>query len=183
MLIPVIAILDALIYLAEVPICLAFCIGGALPPRFGAGVCAFDEGAALRRAQRDMARTAPHKPPRRGELSLLWRTLKTLRPDRFMLRGVVGLGDAAATALACGALRALAAALGVKAREAEIDLAPEFASDAPRVAVQGMLRARAGQIIVAAARGEMTNAKERFNQWTDARSRASWPPQWRTSAT
>ena len=178
-----VALIDALAYLGEVPVCVAFCADGNTPPRFGAGVAVFDEAAALRRARRDMARRASRKPRRKADLSFLWDTLKNLRPDRFALWGRLGLGDAAATALACGALRALAAALGLRAREAEIDLAPDFASGTPRVAVQGMLRARVGHIIVAAARGQTMNAKERFIQWTDARSKASWPPPWRASAT
>ncbi len=183
MLVPFIALVDALAYLGAVPVCLAFCAEGGAVPRFGVGLSAFDEAAALRRALRELARPSPRRRRNQKTSPLVWRILKDLRPDRFALWGRVGLGDAAATALACGALRALAAAPGLRARESEIDLAPEFAADAPRVAVRGMLRARAGQIILAAARGEITRKKERFIQWTDARSKASWPPPWRTSAT
>ncbi len=178
-----VALVDALAYLGAVPVCLAFCAEGGAVPRFGVGLAAFDEAAALRRARRDMARPSPRARRRKVGSPLVWRILKNLRPDRFALWGRLGLGDAAATALACGALRALAAALGLRALESEVELAPDFSAGSPRVNVRGMLRARAGQIIIAAARGETANKKERFIPWTDARSKASWPPPWRASAT
>ena len=80
---------------------------------------------------------------------------------------------AAATALACGALQALAAALSAQLGRASVDVVPDFGASAPEVALTGMLRLRAGQIIAAAARSGADNVSRRISKWTDTRSKAS----------
>ena len=74
--------------------------------RIGVGVSAFERRFALRRAETD---GLPAKGRRRGRKvgRLLWRSAKRLRGARIRLQGRLDLGDAAATATACGALRAV----------------------------------------------------------------------------
>lgn len=152
MMVYVVALLDALIYLSAVPVCAAFCLNLRDGLRAGAGVGAFQSRGALRRARRQMARGGPVSiGPNIGPGAAL-RFVRGLRVDRVSLQGRLGLGDAAATALACGALTALGAALRGRAASLEVDVAPLFDVDAPTGELRGMIRARAGQIIIAAAR-------------------------------
>lgn len=167
MLVYLIALLDALFYLCAVPVRAAFFVDTKDGLRFGAGIAAFTARAALRRARRNSGKRQKKKAPR------LMPLLKRLRGVSFALRGKLNLGDAAATALACGALQALAAALSAHMGRASVDVIPDFGASAPEVALMGMLRLRAGQIIAAAARSGADNVSRRISKWTDTRSKAS----------
>ena len=171
MLVYLIALFQALMYLAAVPVCAAFCLSAGDGVRLGVGVSVFERRFALRRARRFDA-FPPKKPKRRGG-KRAWGVLRNLRGLGVGLRGRLCLGDAAATALACGALRALAAALGTRARRVEIDIDPEFSSAEFRVELQGMIRVRAGQIITAAARSGFDKINRRVAQWTSTPSKES----------
>ena len=153
---------EALIYLCAIPVCVVFRLNTRGDVPFGAGVGLFRARVAAR---------GPKKSGGRGGRAL--RLLARLRHASVSLRGRVDLGDAAATALACGALRALAPALGIRAERVTVDIAPVFDGDGPRVELTGMMRARAGQIIIAAARGGINSINGRIAQWKDTRSRAS----------
>ena len=151
MVIILIAIVEALGYLSAVPVCGAFFLNTEGGLRLGVGVSAFERRFALRRAQRRAGLPLPAGKKAAGPL--LRRALPHLRIDALSLRGSLCLGDAAHTALACGALRALPSLLAARAGKVEIAVAPDFDGDAPRVRLQGMIRVRFGQIIAAAAKG------------------------------
>ena len=144
-------LIDSLLYLAAVPVCAAFCVSSADGLRAGAGVGVFVSRGAWARARRAMA--GARRRGRRGDYRRALGLARRLRLSRFSLRGRLGLGDAAATALAGGAVTALlGAALRSRADAVEIRLAPDFSGE-PRVELRGMIRVRAGQIILAAAKG------------------------------
>ena len=160
---------QALVYLAAVPLHLAVCLRTRDGLRYGVGFSAFERRFAQRAALRRLARGArrkakPGKPPVRPPSGMLRR----LRPEGILLRGRLCLGDAAATALACGALRSLEAGLRGAATVVRLRVAPDF-SDTPAAELQGMIRIRAGQIIYAAARGGIDDAKGRIAQWKNTR--------------
>lgn len=171
MLIYLIATLQSLVYLASIPVCGAVCLSAGEGLRLGVGLSLFERRFALRRAQRMDALLGEKSKERSGSLG--WRVLLRLRGPGLGLRGSLCLGDAAATAMACGALRALAAALGGRARRVKIDIDPVFSSGEIRVELQGMIRASAGQIITAAARCGIDDIHRRIAQWTNIPSKAS----------
>ena len=87
-------------------------------------------------------------------MKALLRLVMRLRFERVSVKGRLGLSDAAATALACGGLTALGSALRARSGSVEVDVAPAF--DGPRLELRGMVRARIGQIIVAAAKAQFS---------------------------
>ena len=168
MIVYIVAALEALVYLRAVPVYVALRLDYDGMARVGAGIAAFDRRAAVRHAA--AARPKARKKPRLRLSRWARQSLRRVAFERIRLRGRVGLGDAAATAMACGMVQALAG--GLFGGAADVDVAPDFDAVAPRVALQGMLRARSGQIIIAAARGAMEIISGRIAQWTD-RSKAS----------
>ena len=173
MLIYIVAIIETFLYLGAVPVCAAFCLTWRGGVRLGVGVGAFERRFALKMARRK-SRLLTLKPNERDKtgLRLTWQTLRRLRGAGITLRGTLCLGDAAATALACGTLNALGAALGAEAARVDIDVRPTFNAWEPEAALQGMIRARAGQIIIAAAKSGMDSIKRRFAQWKSIPSKA-----------
>ncbi len=161
MLIYLVALAQTLVYLAAIPVCAAFCVSSREGLRAGAGAAAFRSRGAFARARRAMAR----KKRRRGKPVVGFKRalnlLKRLRLARFTLRGSLALGDAAATAVACGALEALAASLRGRTDALEIRVTPDFSGDL-RLEIQGMIRARTGQIILAAARSGIDEIRGRI---------------------
>ena len=174
MLVYIVAIAQSLGYLLSVPVCGAFWLSAGDGLRFGTGLGAFQRRFALRRARRAGLR-AKRRPKRRKKGGPAWtlRTLARLRGAGLTLRGSLGLGDAAATAVTCGLVEALAAAVGSRAGRVEVDVAPLFDAPEPRAELQGMIRVRSGQIIGAAARGGIAELNRRIAKWTDIRSKAS----------
>ena len=144
MIVGLVALMEALFYLLAVPVHLAVRLDGL---RTGAGLSIFERRAARRRADRKLktASGGDIGPNPRRALQVLSR----LRIDRAELTGRVALGDAAATALMCGALNGLARASGRRAGRLRVDVRPDFASEEVSVALSGMIRARTGQIILA----------------------------------
>lgn len=155
----------ALGYASAVPVYIAFWLSAREVLRFGVGISAFERQIALRNAREDSV-TPKRKTGRRTTRQAL-RTLRQLRGATFSLRGDICLGDAAATALACGALQALAAAIGARAFRVRLGIAPRFDSDMPGAELRGMIRARVGQIILAAAHSGVTELNGRIAQWKD----------------
>ena len=157
------------------------------------GFSAFERRFALNAALRRLARGP--KPGKRPPVGRLAKALRRLKPE-ITLRGRLNLGDAAATALACGALRSLEAAQrgaapalwGVLSAQRgaasaqrgaapaqrgaapalRLRVVPEFQGE-PGVELQGMIRARAGKIIYAALRGGIDEANGRIAQWKSTR--------------
>ena len=163
MLIYLVAGLEALFYLCAIPVCAAFRVNTGSEMPIGAAVGVFAVRSALK---------SP-KVKKRGGGKQAFRLLRRLKGLSFTLRGSLDLGDAAATALACGALKALLPALGIKGQRVSVDISPRFGGSVPSVALRGMIRVRAGQIILAAARSGIDDLNGRIAQWTDIRSKAS----------
>ena len=158
-----VAALEALFYLCSIPVCAAFRVNTESEQPLRAGVGLFAVTPTLTRPK------AKRQGRERQALRLLWR----LKGLSITLRGSLDLGDAAATALACGALKALLPALGIRARRVSVDISPRFGGSGPRIELKGMIRVRAGQIILAAAHSGMDYLSGRIAPWTDIRSKAS----------
>ena len=174
MLVYLFAALQALAYLVAVPVCAAFWLSAEDGLRFGVGLSAFERRFALRRARRNGLRRRPALKARRGgNMQRAWSVLRRLRGASVRLEGRLGLGDAAATALACGALRVAGTTLAGRENRVRIDVAPAFCDGGVCVELRGMLRVRTGQIILAAARSGIENANRRIVQWINTRSKAS----------
>lgn len=158
------AILETLLYLMSVPICVAFALSARDGLRFGIGVSAFERRAALRRAKqyRPMKKRRDKTVARSG-----WRIARSFRDASIRLQGRLGLGDAAATAIACGALNALAAALAAPGGRAVVDVTPVFSESTLCLELQGMIRFRTGQIMTAIARSQIENIRRRIASWTN----------------
>jgi len=153
------ALIESLIYLAAVPVNGAFVLSTSNGVRFGVGVSAFGLRGAVRRARR-------YRAGGKGGRGPSWDVVRRLRGARIRIRGRLGLGDAAATALACGALRALGAGGAV------VDVAPVFDGNGLCLELQGMIRLRSGQIIRAMAMSQLENIRRRIARWTNTRLKA-----------
>ena len=181
MIVPLFALLDALFYLAHVPLCLAFCLEWRDGPRAGAGLTVFDPAAARRQARRRMFRGKARKKRHARRWRTALRILGRAKP-RVDVTGRLCLGDAAATALACGGLNALGRALAGPLPGLRLDVAPAF-DGGLRASAQGMVTLEAGHIITAAARCGMEQIIGRINTWKSAPSKPSCPPPWKTFGT
>ena len=186
MVVYVVALAELIFYLGAVPLCGAFWLSTEGGLRFGVGLGAFERRFALRRAhrngiKRDASATlfGTGRKGRRSEngpgaeASRAWALLRRLRGAGVRLEGRLCLGDAASTALACGALEALAAALGAALGRVELNVAPDFQDSAVRAELWGMIRVRSGQIIVAAAQSGIDKLNGRIAQWISTRLKAS----------
>ena len=164
MLVYIVAVLESVFYLLSVPVHLSLTLDGW---RVGAGAAAFDPVAALRRARRGLAPAggAGRDGPGFGRV---WPVLRHLRFDSLELTGWVSLGDAAATAIACGGLNGLARCLRGRAGRLRVEVRPEFAEQ-PRLELRGMACARTGQIMLAI----IQNRKGRIHPWKSTRLKAS----------
>ena len=154
----VVAALEALLYLCAIPVHLAVRIDGL---RAGTGLSVFERRAARARAER--ALRAPKGQGGAPDYRHALRVLRRLRLERVELTGRVALGDAAATAMLCGGLNALVRSIRGRVRRMRVDVRPDFEAGAVRVELCGMIRARSGQIILAAIQ---VLTEEAF-PWTD----------------
>ena len=166
------AALQALIYLWAVPIHLAFRVDGANGLRFGVGLAAFDRSLAARRSKvQTAARSKSEAGGRDKRLAL--KALMNMKLSSASLTGRLGLGDAALTALGCGTLTILARILAARAERSRVELRPDFASAELRISLQGMLCARAGQIMLALLRAKSEHSKGSVRAWKDIPSKIS----------
>ena len=154
MIVYVVALLEALVYLAAIPVDLVVSADG-LTAR--AAVSAF----GLR------PRPGGGKGGGPG-FSEVWPVLRRLRFERVALTGQVSLGDAAATALLCGALNGAGRCLRARPDRLHVAVTPVFSGDI-RVELRGMLRARTGRIALAIVQSR----KGRIMEWINTRSKAS----------
>ncbi len=141
-----VALLEALFYLSRVPVNLALAFDLDMGLKLGAGVSAFERRYARRRALKRLS--SPDAGGDGPDARTVWRVLRRMRFERVELTGRVALGDAGLTALLCGALNGLACAAAGHADRVRSRVAPDF-SNAFRLELRGMLRARTGQIIIA----------------------------------
>ena len=153
MLVYAVALLQALGYLCAVPVCVAFCVESEGGLRAGAAAGAFSARSAVRRARLRMLRPVRRRDRAKPQVQAILRLLWHLRHARIRVTGRLGLSDAAATALLCGALKALGAAWQPRAGTLAVDVAPAF--DGPCAELRGIIRVRFGQIILAAARSNL----------------------------
>ena len=187
MIVPFIAAGTALFYLSAVPVKIAFDLRAGEKTGWGAGVSAFEgrfaRAAARRRLAKEKKRPKRKLPAKINRLQLLKSALKTgkyilrhLQVNAFSARGALSLGDAALTALVCGAagslITALAAATDVRF---ECALQPDFSN--PKIAlageISGIVTLRAGHIMLAALIGAIDYGNGRLSQWIDTRLKTS----------
>ena len=139
----IVAIVEGLFYLMCVPVHLALVFEGGAGLKVGAGVSAFAGQRARRRAASDLSGGSKKSGPEPGRV---WSVLRRMRFERMEIYGTLGLGDAASTALLCGAVNGAFGSLRGRAAHFRADVRPDFSSPL-RVELRGMLTARTGQII------------------------------------
>lgn len=172
----------ALFYLSAIPIQIAFSLryDGAL--RFGAGFSAFEPRRARRRARTASPKkqSAAKKWTPKHPIALLRATLKAffslsrhLKLLSLTMDGTVGLSDAAATALICGAANSLDAALFAVTHRARVSLRPDFAAASAHAELSGMISLSVGHIMLAALLGAWEYGLGRLKTWKSIPSKAS----------
>ena len=159
MLVPTVAALEALFYLSQMPLFLAFRLTWRDGLRFGAGAALVNARAAMARAE-GAARAGRQARGLRPDRRFLRGFVRRLRAEEIRVTGKLCLGDAAATALGCGAAGALQGGLGARADRVSVTIEPDF-GDRPGLALWGMVTVRAGHIIAAAAGSGL----ERLRAW------------------
>ena len=187
MIVPFVAAGTALFYLSAVPVHLAFALRAGENGGWGAGVSVFEGRFARAAAERNLGRekrrpkrkiSLPEKklPLFKSALKAFRHVLRHTQVNALSLRGTLSLGDAALTAVFCGALGSLISALAT-AMQARLECAlqPDFSS--PRIELTGELSGivtlRAGHIILAALIGAIDYGNGRLSQWTDTRLKTS----------
>jgi len=184
MIVPFVAAGTALFYLSAVPVHLAFALRAGENGGFGAGVSVFEGRFALSAAERNMGkqkkRPQQKLPVNRTVLKSVLKSarhiLRHARLEAFSARGTISLGDAALTALACGAAGTLAEAFAPVSR-ARVDCAlqPDFSSPGVALAgeISGIVSLRIGHIMLAALIGAIDYGNGRLSQWIDTRLKTS----------
>lgn len=152
------------LYLYNLPLKFAFiwrahCFG------FGFGI--FEKRAALRHAEKRLGKSKPGKKrisPTPGRLKFAAqagaRLLARLEIESFSARLLIGAGDAARTALICGAVMGLGHALRGTADSGQVDVRPEFAKSCFEGEIHGVVALRAGDIFSAAALSALKNLRQ-----------------------
>lgn len=140
------AVAATLFYAANVPLCFAFFVRVEGGVRMGLGFRPFLRGAALARARAgEMPKPSPGKSavrlPAKFWFFAALELLRRIEAVRVCAR--LGTGDAASTALLCGALQGIFSCLG------RADIAPAF--EAKALEASGIVEIRAGNIIRAMA--------------------------------
>ena len=139
------ALATILFYAANVPLCVAFFAKLGEEARFGIGISTFEGRLALKSASENPMKLQgkkgmPH-PSVRFLLKALWEILRKTKPLKLYAR--IGTGDAALTALLCGAVS------GIAPFFERSDIAPVF--EKPYLELSGIIEIRAGNIIRAMA--------------------------------
>ena len=151
------------IYLYNLPLKLAFVWRAH---RFGLGLGIFERRAALRRARKRLGRPKP--PEKRmkftpGRLKFTAHAgaqlLTHLKLESFSARLLIGAGDAARTALVCGAVMGLGHALRGAADGGQVDIRPAFSGSCFEGEIRGVVALRAGDVISAAALGALKSIR------------------------
>lgn len=181
MLVPLAAAAVGLAYFAAVPVKIAFVLRPGAGARFGLGIAAFEGRFARRAAEGRLARPRARRKKPAFDKKILKLILELLRTVRYLLRhaeldvrGRLGLGDAALTALACGSAGALAAAArAATGAHLRAEIAPDFGEMRPSGEITGIITLRAGHIMLAALIGAIDYSHGRLSAWTDTRSKTS----------
>ncbi|NLF26510.1 MAG: DUF2953 domain-containing protein [Clostridiales bacterium] len=165
MLVALTAVLVAAFYAANVPLKVAFCarVGGGMGASLS--VRAFEGRFALRAAKRRLNEgKGPSKPkPERRALGTIWRTVRRLlrhiRLEYLSVSLVLGLADAAGTAIAVGCVNALLqAARASTGARVVCEVRPDFRDPHFEGEVSGIISLTAGHIILAALLGTIESS-------------------------
>lgn len=147
------------IYLYNLPLKFAFVWRAH---RFGFGFGIFEIRAALRQAEKRLGEAySPKKSvkltPRRLKYAAQTgtRLLARLKIESFSARLLIGAGDAARTALLCGAVMSLGHALRGAADNGNVDVRPDFSGSCFEGEIRGIVALRAGDMFSAAALGAL----------------------------
>lgn len=112
------------IYLYNLPLQIAFIWRAHA---FRSAVSVFEWRFALRSARRKLGKPKKKKKANGMKyLKIILRILKYVCVERVSARLLIGTGDAARTALVCGAARALGNVLRAGAKGGKVDIRPEF---------------------------------------------------------
>ena len=177
MLVPLAAAVTCAVYLATLPVKLAFALRLGPEPRLGMGLAAF-EGRFAIRAARQNAKPLRLPGPKRGgtpgRRGLLRAIRVVLRGAELELSARFCLGDAALTALACGALGSLSGALAAAAGlRLSARVVPDFEATRASAEITGILTLRAGHSMGSALKSASDEALRRLSAWNDIRSKTS----------
>ena len=175
-------------YLANIPLKLALVFSSHPRPAIGGGASIFEGRFALHRAGRKKSRSGKRRrfspaliPPTLHAMCYL---LHHIHLELISLQGVLSMQDAAMTALLTGLGNMLHNACAAAALPLEIRLQPDFSAAGSTIECMGMIRVKAGHIILAALIFALEYGKERYQKWkAGIRLRASCTPPLKTSAT
>lgn len=109
----------------------------------------------------------------RAALKAFFSLSRHLKLLSLTMDGTIGLSDAAATALICGAANSLDAALFAVAKRARVSLRPDFAAASAHAELSGMISLRAGHIMLAALLGAWEYGLGRLKTWKSIPLKAS----------
>ena len=184
MIVPFAAAGALIFYLSAVPLKIAFVLRAGEKFGFGVGVSAFEGRFARAAAEKNIGRKSRRRSKKislnrivlKSILKSARHILRHARLEAFSARGSVSLGDAALTALVCGAAGSVLAAVSAPAQaRIECALQPDFSSPGIALAgeVSGIVSLRAGHIMLAALIGAIDYGNGRLSQWTDTRLKTS----------
>ena len=147
-----------LLFLTAIPIKIALLICLRQGVHFSAGIAPFSGRLALHRAKKHVLRKKKSPNPNRNTAAV-WKMLRRLagklHMEQLRMEGSICASDAAATALFCGALQAMAGSIAplLPPGRVHFSLRPDYSGNGPNAAFYGMLSIRAGHIIPAALQG------------------------------
>ena len=142
------AALMIIIYMYNLPLTVALVWrdeGGA------AGISVLDIRFALNSARKKIGKktgAGNKNKKKKPDTETAIRLFRRMRLEYFSARLAVGTGDAAQTALLCGALRALGGALAGAAEYGEADIRPDFSGKAFRGEVGAVFSLKLGKALV-----------------------------------
>lgn len=153
----------AAFYLCMLPVKLALVLRLSPPdqpsqpakPSLLLGAAAFEPRLARRHARpfagrRHSRASLPSPLLLRSALKAAVYLLRCLRLDQLRVHGTLATGDAAQTALLCGAAEAVQAACTPLGNRVSLTLKPDFTASASNIEAAGIIGIRAGHIICAA---------------------------------
>lgn len=132
------------IYMYNLPLMIAFMWR---EQGFGVGVGVIEPAYALKVARSHIINGKKRAPGRKRKPGMTLKMIRSLRIEYFSARLYIGTGDAAATALLCGAARSLAGVLAGAARQSVTDIRPEFSGNCLRGEAAIVFSVTAGRIL------------------------------------
>ncbi|MBR3928487.1 MAG: hypothetical protein IKJ65_05730 [Clostridia bacterium] len=141
------------------------------PSGFGTGAGIGIHVNAVKKAQLRASgiKSRKNKRTRRISLKVITYLIKRVKIERIFLSGVVSFEDAMHTALAFAALNALSQ---IKPLHIQNETRADFALGRTNMEITGILSVTAGHIMIAALKHAAIALRERFDLWTNTRSKA-----------